>query len=140
MCLLPPDKQLREKGQVQPLWPGPSPSQVAVMGTELLKKPYLELAKSPTHPGKASMGATKGNTDVSETTLLPQSLILLSDVINITSPSDLVQSWVCLRTKFRCKVLLNTLSCFKEVNISALEIKLQTSKSKFLAQKARKSP
>lgn len=54
------------------------------------------------------MGATKGNTDVAESTFLPHSLVLLLDVINVTSPSNLVQSWVCLGTKFQCKVLLNT--------------------------------
>lgn len=49
------------------------------------------------------MGATKRNTDVAETTFLPHSLVLLLDGINFTSPSDLVQSWVCLGTNFGAK-------------------------------------
>lgn len=38
---------------------------------------------------------------------LPHSLVLVLDVINVTSHSDLVQSWVCLTTGFRWKASLN---------------------------------
>lgn len=58
----------------------------------------------------AIMGVTEGNTNVAETPFLPHSLVLVLDVINITSPSDLVQSWVCLRTEFGWKVSLNVAS------------------------------
>lgn len=75
-------------------------------------KAVFGTGKAPRSPRKGQHGGNKGeNTDVAETTFLPHSLVLLLDVINVMSPSDLVQSWVCLRTKYRCKVLLNIPSC-----------------------------